>query len=192
MRSAAAHLSPLHCPACGGEVAEHQARCPHCQFTGQDSIEAFGDQFPEWQRLPHPDGWLSDQELRAIDKTKRSLRSRFPQVRFCIEGVALPAGASLPVYGFWRLNTAPLATRESARHRLWSVLLVIEPLTGRAAVACGYRIGHLVRDDAWQLALQTMCKPWRKGHRKAAICSFLKEAGKQIDLVWTDAVMRPD
>lgn len=155
-------------------------------------MEAFGSQFLALENLSDPDGFLMEKERQSIEKMRRALRSRFPQVHLYIQLVNLPEGTSPGVYGFWRLNTAPLGARESAKHRSWSVLLVMEPLAQRASVACGYRIGHLVRDDAWQAALESMRKPWNKGRMGAAIRAFLKEAGIQIDMLWTDYVMRPD
>lgn len=192
MTAGRADPSALHCPACGGVVAGMHARCPHCRFTGQDSIGMFGDSFPALEGLSDPDGVLDEKAMKAIRKARQSLRRRFPQVHMFIQLVTLPSGSSPCVYGFWRLNTAPLGSRESEKHRTWSVLLVVDRHAGLASVACGYRIGHLVRDDAWHEALEKMRKPWNKDRLGDAVVAFLKGAAVQIDRAWTDAVMRPD
>ena len=184
--------SALHCPACGGVVAGMHARCPHCRFTGQDSIGMFGNGFAVLEGLSDPEGILDEKAAKAIHKARHALRRRFPQIRVFIQMVTLPKEASPCVYGFWRLNTAPLGSRESEKHRTWSILLLVDQQAGLASVACGYRIGHLVRDDAWREALEKMRKPWNKDRLGDAVAAFLREAAVQIDRAWTDNVMRPD
>jgi hypothetical protein len=133
-----------------------------------------------------------EKQRAAIRLARHRLRRQFPQIRFYVETVRLGAEVSLPLYGFWRINTAPLAKHETNDHRSWSVLLVIDAVSSRASVTCGYRIGHWVGDAEWQWALQAAGGQWAKKGSSAAVIDFFKHASRMIRKAWTHKFMRPD
>lgn len=137
-------------------------------------------------------GLWDDKELADIGRRRHKLRKRFPQIRFYVETVLLPPETSLPLYGFWRLNTAPFAQHESTDHRTWAVLLVIDATSGRASVTCGYRMGHWVADKEWQAALEKSQGPWAKKGSAAGVLTFFKHAAGVIEKAWYQKVIRPD
>jgi hypothetical protein len=137
-------------------------------------------------------GLWDEKQMATIRQARHKLRKRFPQIRFYVETVALPPDVSLPLYGFWRINTAPLAGHETNDHRSWSVLLAIDAASSRASVTCGYRIGHWVVDKEWQTALEEAIGPWAKSGSAAAVIEFFKQASTWIHKAWDQKFMRPD
>jgi hypothetical protein len=137
-------------------------------------------------------GLWDDAQQAAIRQARHRLRKRFPQIRFYVETVALPIEVSLPLYGFWRINTAALAKHETSDHRSWSVLLVIDAASSRASVTCGYRIGHWVGDKQWQAALEAASDPWERKGSSAAVIEFFKQSAAVIQKAWNQKFMRPD
>ena len=155
------------CPSCGKQVGGNATRCPSCGFTGEDTIELYGDAFPPLKTvIDSMDRW-TESEMRSIRRTQHLLRKKFPQLRFHVESVALPEGSTLPTYGFWRLNTAPLGTHETSIHRSWAVLLVVDEASGLGSVSCGYRVSHLIRDRSVRKSFSTSSStPLRGGPMK--------------------------
>lgn len=137
-------------------------------------------------------GLWDEKQQAAIRQARHVLRKRFPQIRFYVETVSLPAESSMPLYGFWRMNTAPLAKHETNDHRSWSVLLVIDAASSRASVTCGYRIGHWVGDKEWQSALESATGPWARKGSSAAVIEFFKQSAVVIQKAWSQKFMRPD
>ncbi len=183
--------SDLCCPACGGKVADAGARCPHCSFTGQDTMAMFPGVFLPIDPVRDGAGLWDERQRAAIRQARHTLRKQFPQIRFFVETVSLAPDASLPLYGFWRINTAPLAKHETNDHRSWSLLLVIDAATSRASVTCGYRIGHWVGDQEWQSALEAARVRWDKKGSSAAVIDFLKHASVLIQKAWKQKCVRP-
>lgn len=173
-----------HCPACGERVADKAPRCPACRFTGQDTIDQFGDTFPPFKSIMDFAECWTDSEISAIRKAQHHLRRKFPQVRLHVESIALPESASLSTYGMWRVNTAPLGTHETSVHRTWALLLVVDVPSGKASITCGYRISHWLRDSEWCEVMEPMRAEWQKGKRGDAVCAFLAGAERRILEVW--------
>lgn len=185
-------VSDLRCPACGGVVSDRLDRCPHCRFTGQDTMALFSGEFSPIDPVRDAAGVWDDGERAAIRQARHRLRKQFPQIRFYVETVELGPEASLPLYGFWRINTAPLAKHETNDHRSWSVLLLIDAVTSRASVTCGYRIGHWVGDKEWRTALEAAGGAWARKGSAAAVMDFFKQASLLIQRAWKQKFMRPD
>lgn len=173
-----------HCPACGGQVADKTVRCPSCRFTGQDTIGLFGDTFPPMKSVMDFAQCWTDPEIHAIRKTMQRLRKRYPQLRPHAESIRLPQDASLSSYGMWRVNTAPLGTHETSVHRSWVLLLSVDTAKQRAAVTCGYRISHWLGDPEWKKVLEAMVSDWQNGRKAASVCSFWRQAERQIRIAW--------
>lgn len=137
-------------------------------------------------------GLWDETQMAAIREMRYVLRKRFPQIRFYVETVALSPDVSLSLYGFWRINTAPLAKHETGDHRSWSVLLVVDAASARASVTCGYRIGHWVGDRQWQSALEQAIGSWSRKGSSAAVIDFLKHASVLVRTAWNKKFMRKD
>jgi hypothetical protein len=161
-------------------------------LPGSASVAMFSSDFfpmdPVWDGA----GLWDEKEMAAIRDARHVLRKRFPQIRFYVETVTFSPEVSLPLYGFWRINTAPLAKHETHDHRSWSVLLVIDAASARASVTCGYRIGHWVGDSQWQSALEGTRSVWAQKGSSAAVIDFLKQASVLVRKAWSNKFVRKD
>ena len=135
-------------------------------------------------------GLWDDTELTRIKTTCEKLRIRFPQFRFHICTVMLPAETSLPLFGFWLLNACPLDGGETTEDRSWTVLLLLNARTGQAAVVPAYAAEHWVTDEDWSKILTSMAKPWKSGKTANAVIGFLKTTGAFLDQTWKTRGLR--
>ena len=127
---------------------------------------------------------LGGEDLGKIERARLRLGKRFPQFRWCVFTVSLPEETSLPVFGFWLLNACPLGPEETADERAFTVLLLINAETGRAAVIPGYGAEPFLADDEWKQVLASMTPAWQAGKPGAAVVDFLAAAHKQLDHAW--------
>ena len=133
-------------------------------------------------------GLWTEEDVRRIEIARKDLVGRFPQFHWHLCSVDLPAGESLPVFGFWLLNVCPATERESAEDRPWTVLLVINAGTGQAAAVPGYAAESWLDDDDLKLALAAMSGPWQAGRAADAVIRFFQACGDTLDREWTSRV----
>lgn len=174
----------ISCPACGGPLKPDSKWCPACQFTGSHTLDLFPDDPPPLLPVLDAVGLLPEDGVRKIGSAVERLRRRFPQFHWKICIVNLPAGSSLPVFGFWLLNTSPLHDKETGVDRAWTILLLINAASGQAAVIPGYGADPFLADDEWKSALSHMAGPWRSGKPVEAILCFFKGARASLDHAW--------
>jgi RNA polymerase subunit RPABC4/transcription elongation factor Spt4 len=174
----------LSCPGCGNSLKADVKWCPACSFTVDDSMAIFPDAPPPLQPILDAVGLIAQGELRTIERARKKVTRRFPQFQWRVCIVCLPQETSLPLFGFWLLNSCPLHESETAEQRLWTVLLLINVDTGNAAVTTGYAAEPCVSDDEWKSVLSDMAKPWRAGKTTAAICEFFKSSQRRLERNW--------
>ena len=180
----------VHCPACGGVVDDRIPRCRHCRFTGNDSVSMFSKEFfPLAPVLDTAELW-TDAEIAKIRQVRSRFRKLFPQIRIFIETTNLPPNTSLPLYGFWRMNTAPLSALENEDSRTWACLLAIDAPSSRASITCGYRLERWVEDASWQAILQKSAKLWHSKGSAAFVLDFYKNAEKSLRDAWDRKIFR--
>lgn len=180
-RQLAGRFAPgaMVCPACRRRTEEPYYRCPHCGFTGSDCVGMFPFAAPALEELIDPRKVLDDRGRAAVARRIARLRRRFPQVRWSICLVGLPAEVNLRLFGFWLLNSArpPAADPEAPA---WTVLLVADVANDAAGVTAGYAVEPYVADEGWRRALQAMAPAWRRGAHAPAVCEFLGGCGKEL------------
>lgn len=181
-RSGSRRTTPgvISCPACGGPLKADSKWCPACQFTGSHTLELFPDDPPPLLPVLDAVGLLPKDGVRKICSAVNRLRAHFPQFQWKVCIVNLPAGSSLPIFGFWLLNASPLYG-ETADERAWTVLLLINEANGQAAVIPGYGAEPFLADDEWKGALSLMAEPWQSGKPVEAILRFFKGARANLD-----------
>lgn len=172
------------CPGCGGAVAADANRCPACGFTGADSMRMFPDPPPPLLTILDAAGLWNDSDVRLIEAAREKLRRRYPQFRFHVCTVALPATTSLPVFGFWLLNTCPYDVNETAAERAWTVLLLINAVCGQAAVVSGYSAERWLDDADWSKVLASMSTHWKAGRSTAAVLRFFETSATFLEQSW--------
>ncbi|MBC8127378.1 MAG: zinc ribbon domain-containing protein, partial [Gloeobacteraceae cyanobacterium ES-bin-144] len=176
--------SGCKCPSCGEAVSADAKWCGSCGFTGGDSVVLFPDSPPPLLSvLDAAELWTPD-DIALIEASRRKLRVRFPQFRFRVFTVVLPAETILPVFGFWLLNACPLNDSESAGDRSWTVLLLINAHTGMATVIPGYSAEHWLSEDDWLKALNSMASGWKAGETAKSVSRFFTSCGALLDRSW--------
>ena len=174
----------LACPACGGSLKPDAKWCPKCNFTGGDSMRIFPDAPPPLLPILDAAGLFKDTDLRKIEAVREVLRRRFPQFQWKICTVCLPPETSLPLFGFWLLNACPFHEKETLEERAWTVLLLVNAVSGQAAVVTGYAAEPFLSDDEWKTILADMSEPWKSGKPADAIVRFFQSSRNQLNRAW--------
>ena len=185
-RSSSRRLSPgvIACPACAGPLKPDVKWCPHCNFTGGDTMKIFTDSPPPLLPILDAAGILKDNDIRKIEASLASIRRRFPQFQWRIWTVCLPPETSLPLFGFWLLNACPFHKTETVEERAWTILLLINADNGQVALVPGYAAEPFLSDSEWKAVLATMSEPWNAGLPAEAILAFLKESRIRLNQAW--------
>ncbi len=178
------------CPLCAASIPADAKWCPSCRFTGGDTMEMFPDPPPPLLPLLDAAALWSPEETRKIEAAVEKIRRIYPQIRFHVFTVVLPPGTNLPTFGFWLLNAAPLAADESPQDRSWSVLLLIDACSGKAAVVPGYSAEHWIDHDEWTRILAAMAPAWKSGRSAKAVQRFFHACEASLGRAWKLRVSR--
>jgi hypothetical protein len=127
--------------------------------------------------------WNAD-DLRKIEAAREPLRLRFPQFHWCVCSVCLGPETSLPLFGFWLLNACPLAEHETAEHRTWTVLLLIDVKSGQAAAIPGYAAEPWLSDGDWRKILAEMAPNWRVRDTAGAVAGYFANCANFLEATW--------
>lgn len=146
--------SPIVCPSCGFKIDQIVVECPRCRFSGTVAMQRYPFAAPEMERFVDPVGIFDERSKRAINSSLEKLGKKFPQVRIRFAAVEVPEHVDLREFGFWFFNASPVQDQQEAECRPWTILLLIDPVIGRATVVCGYAIEPFVRDDKWETLLR--------------------------------------
>lgn len=174
------------CPACQTQI-DPVDRCPNCQFTGADTMRMFPGPVPEIQTMNDQADLFDSSALKVIDRSRKRLAKRFPQFRWRVCTVNLPAETNLRLYGFWLLNVLPIQSDESESDRLWTVLLVINVAANRAAVATGYSAEPWLGNDQWDKTLAAMIPAWKAGDYGKSVAAFYDASRILLENSWRHA-----
>ena len=129
-------------------------------------------------------GIFKDKDIRRIEAGRDALRRRFPQFKWKICTVCLPPETSLPLFGFWLLNACPFHEKETLEERAWTVLLLVNAVSGQAAVVTGYAAEPFLSDDEWKTILADMGEPWKAGKTADAVLCFFQSSRNQLNRAW--------
>jgi len=116
----------------------------------------------------------SDADLTDIEAARVKLRTSFPQFRPHVWSVMLPPGTSLPVFGFWLLNTCLHHDGETEQERSWAVLLLINAATSESAVIPGYSAENWLSNEDWKKVVSSMSPMWKAGNPGPAVIDFFE------------------
>ncbi len=89
-------IASVACPSCHVKLERDAKWCPTCGFTGQKSLEMFGDDPPPLLPILDVADLWNAKEQKSIKAAVAAFNKRFPQVNWRICAVTLgPAGQSL-------------------------------------------------------------------------------------------------
>ena len=171
------------CPACQKVIGTCD-RCPHCGFTGAETMAMFPGPPPRWQPVMDGGQVWDDSDVKLIERARQRLDRRFPQFRWRLCSVNLPPDRSLRLFGFWLHNACPLAAGDTLTDRVWTVLLVVNATTHETAVVPGYAAEVGLSAVQWEQALASMKRPWQAGRPGKAVAAFLNTAGTLLETSW--------
>lgn len=129
-------------------------------------------------------GIWKDADIRKIEAARGNVERRFPQIKWRICAVNLPAETSLPLFGFWLLNACPLNPEETPSDRSWTILLLIDIRSGQASITPGYAAESCLSDDEWQKVLNSMATYWQAGKTAKAVVRFFKSSRSELQTAW--------
>jgi len=129
-------------------------------------------------------GLWNPQDLRTIEAARDAASLRLPQFQWRVCCVNLPPETSLPLFGFWLLNTSSLLENETARQREWAVMLLLDVASGQAAVIPGYAAEACLSDEDWKRVIQHMAPHWQRGRTAEAVGEFFNQSQIFLTLAW--------
>lgn len=150
-------------------------------------MRMFPGPVPEIQTMNDQADLFDTSALKVIDRSRKRLAKRFPQFRWRVCTVNLPAETNLRLYGFWLLNVLPIQSDESESDRLWTVLLVINVAANRAAVATGYSAEPWLGNDQWDKTLAAMIPAWKAGDYGKSVAAFYDASRILLENSWRHA-----
>ena len=172
------------CPACRAHLKDHPDWCPHCRFTGSDTMELFpGTPPPLPPVLDAASVWKAS-DLRTITAARNKLHKRFPQFIWKICTVELDSTQSIDMFSFWMLNASPLADDETPEQRAWTVLLLIDTANGKATVTPGYTAEAWLSEEEWRRTVLSMPELWERGKTAAAVVKYFSTLHQLLDKAW--------
>lgn len=172
------------CPSCAASIDASATRCPSCGFTGGDTIDLFSDEAPPLLPVLDAVGLWSKADVERIETAREKVRRRFPQIHWRVCLVDLPPDTRLPVFGFWLMNVSEKYVNESDDERAWTVLLLIDASSGRAAVVPGYAAEGCMDDADWRKILIAIKPLWRAGRSAEAVVRFFETASGFLEHSW--------
>lgn len=173
-------IGALSCPACRLRIEDMVQRCPHCGFSGADTLRMFPYGAPKLEPVLDVPGSFAPSDRRRIERRIKRLRRRLRQIHWCVCVVNLPREGSLRLCGFWLLNAAPVEPGDGEAANAWTVLLLLDPGQQAVSVSCGYALEPFVSDDSWLRSLELMSEAWQRGARGEAVVDFLDGAEAEL------------
>lgn len=178
------------CPACQ-TILGTVDRCPNCHFTGADTMGMFEGEAPPIEPVTDLAELWDEDDLKQILRARKRVMGRFPQFRWSICTVNLPAEANLRLYGFWMLNVNALRADESETDRLWTILLLINAAANKAAAIPAYAAEPWLGNDQWDKALASMVPAWKVGAYGRGVADFLASATLLLESSWRQVQSNP-
>lgn len=164
----------VSCPACRAIIQRNSQWCERCGFTGEKSIDIFGESPPPLLPILDAVGILTPPEKKKITKHLATFNKRFPQFHWKICIVNLPPESRPSLFGFWLMNVCPLVEDETWKDREWTVLLLIDHQNQTASIIPGYQSEVWLSDEHWEKALISMEPHFSEGHIPKAIRAFTR------------------
>lgn len=180
-------IASVACPSCHAKLERDAKWCGTCGFTGAKSLEMFGDDPPPLLPILDVADLWNAKERKKIGSAVAAFNRRFPQVKWRICAVTLGPGVNLSVFGFWLMNVCPLMAGETPEDREWTVLLLVDGNSGRAAVTTGYSAEVWLSDEMWDKALAETTDPFLRGQPEKAVVLFLQKVQALLEVAWQRA-----
>lgn len=174
----------LACPACCRPVEPGARTCSECHFSADVALAIFPGPPPPLLPVLDAADLLTEKGRTDAERAIAGMRLRFPQIHWRICTVHLPRSTRLPLFGFWLLNACALEDGESADDRAWTILLLLDAGSGRAAVIPGYAAERYLSDRGWESLLAKMKVRWELGDAAGAVTAFFQAARRELDRVW--------
>jgi hypothetical protein len=148
-------------------------RCPHCAYDAWTCVDHFPYSPPPLDRYIDVETRLSNEDRARIDRAIDALENDLPQVRLHVCIVQLLPGTDARECGFWMLNASIPRDDEEARHRPWSVLLIIDTRAAAASATVGYGLDPFVNDAQLRAALAAGQPEWQQGSFSSGVLNFV-------------------
>jgi hypothetical protein len=127
---------------------------------------------------------FSEDGLRRIDAARTRVRLKFPQFRWAVCTVNLPPDTSLSLFGFWLMNACPRRESETPEARAWTILLLMDVTSRKAATIPGYGAEPFLDDSDWTAAMARVSGPWLAGNPATAVTAFLNASHDRLESAW--------
>lgn len=167
--------APVTCPGCHCILPAPADQCPSCGYNAWTCVDHFPYSPPPLDRYIDVENRLSNEDRARLDRVIDAVETDLPQVRLCICLVKLLPGTDARECGFWMLNASVPRDDEEARHRPWSVLLLLDTGACAASATVGYGLDPFVSDAQLRAALTAGQPDWHAGNFSAGVVKFVKQ-----------------
>jgi hypothetical protein len=140
----------IKCPSCLQGIHRGAAHCPHCGFELAQADARYGAAL-RWPCFHDAAGLVRSAQRYRLGRLWSRFERRFPQLSLAV--ATLPAGPEdLREHAFWLLNRVEFDDWPEDRPRTGLVLLVMDAQAKAATLAWGYLLdGHLSESDTFQI-----------------------------------------
>jgi len=153
----------MRCPYCQQPVAVDAADCAECKLTFPRACVLLGAALRLTPLVADTTRTLALAEHHRLKRRLRKIQERFPQLVPQVVVHHFPAEHPFSTHVFWLFNTANLAgdsRRGSDNH---SLMIVLDPSRGEAAMIPGYGLEVFLTDDALDHLLGLAAEHWETG-----------------------------
>ncbi|MGB0775210.1 MAG: TPM domain-containing protein [Akkermansiaceae bacterium] len=174
------YRATVTCPSCFKKSRDASERCSACGFDALQAVQKFQFTPPTLDCVIDSAGLLDEKTIERITLTAQTLKAKFPQFGFYFCLVDMGNTVNLSEFAFWMMNACRLQDGQTEMDRAWSVLLVIDSVSGQVALTPGYAAEAFIEDSGWEAAIRDISPLLREAQYGDAILNYLTHAEKLL------------
>lgn len=163
----------MRCPYCAARLEEDSPECPGCRLDLWRAARLLGPVPRIEPGACDSTGALTPVERKRLRRRTEEIERRFPQVRLQIVFRHFSDGHPIALHAFWMFNLGAFSTETEKHGGNRSILLLVDPVAGRAAIIPGYGLEPLVTDGELDDLLDMAVGAWTEKHWFAGTLTLL-------------------
>jgi hypothetical protein len=152
----------MHCPYCATPLEEFSPECPGCRLDLRRAARLLGPVPRMTEGVTDSTDALNAGEIKRLRRRLDEISRRFPQVRPHIVFRHFADDQPISLYAFWLLNIGPFSTATEKHGDNHHILLLVDPLSGGAAITPGYGLEPFLSDEELEGLLVMAEDAWRE------------------------------
>jgi len=171
------------CPFCRSPLTAGAPECPACRVTFPRASALLGALPRLTPGLSDGSHCLNPAQTALLKKAAQKLMWKFPQIFVQVVIHTFPSEHPFGLHAFWLFNAASFSgdsRRGSDNH---TVLLVLDPVRGEAAVVLGYGLESKVSHEALDHLLELAGPAWQYQRWADGLLGVLEGLGLLLESV---------